>query len=175
MDLPPVPVSAPMTGENGIPSPVWMDWFNKVQTRLGGNIASSLTEIDNLFPITTPNITNLAVTQLKIAPEAVSFSRLLGTDWTNVTLGNGFQKFPTGLYLQWGITGSLGSGTTTTIAFPIAFPTACKQVIPGISGNSASSTAATGHIGTGNYTTTGFDLYNRTSLTFTFNFMAIGF
>lgn len=113
-------------------------------------------------------------TALTIANDAVSFIKLLSTDWTSVKAASGYQKLGSGIYIQWGITTSLSSGTTTSISFPIAFPTACRQVIPGISGNSASSTAATGHIGTGNYSTTAFDLYNRTSLSYTFNWIAVG-
>jgi hypothetical protein len=110
-----------------------------------------------------------------IANNAVSFIKMLSTDWTKDTSASGYTKLPNGLYIQWGVTGSYTTGTTNAVSFPIAFPTACRQVIAGIQGNSASSTASTGTWGTGNYSTTGFDLYNRTSLTFTFNYMAVGY
>lgn len=86
----------------------------------------------------------------------------------------GYQQLPSGLYLQWGITASLGSATTTTITFPINFPTACFQVWSGIRNNSAAATSETGQWGTGGYATSGFDLHNRTSAAYVFNWMAVG-
>lgn len=52
--------------------------------------------------------------------------------------GNGYQKLPSGLIIQWGQQGVVGS-TTTTYSFPIAFPNAALHVIastgvPGSSG-----------------------------------------
>lgn len=87
---------------------------------------------------------------------------------------SGYFKFPGGLIIQWGVTASLTSATTTAITFPTPFPTACLQVIPGVYSNSAGSTAATGHYGTGTYTTDSFELYNRTSAANYFNWIAIG-
>lgn len=110
-----------------------------------------------------------------IANDAVSFIKQLSTDWTKSTNASGYQKLPSGIYIQWGVTGSISSGTTSSISLPVAFPTACRQVVAGIQGNSASATTATGHWGTGNYSTTAFDLYNRTSLAFTFNYFAVGY
>lgn len=87
----------------------------------------------------------------------------------------GYQILPGGLYLQWGTTASLNSGTTTSISLPIAFPTACLTVLLTPKNNSASATAATGHPGTGNYTVSAFDLYNRASVALVFNWVAVGY
>lgn len=101
--------------------------------------------------------------------------------WFNLLLGasdraaSGYKQLPGGFILQWGVTTSLNSGTTTSITFPIEFPSECLQVIAGIRNNSASSTSATGHHGTGNYSASGFDLYNRASVAFTFNWIAVGY
>jgi hypothetical protein len=105
----------------------------------------------------------------------VSFAKLLSTDWSNSKAASGYQKLASGVYLQWGVTTSLGSGTSTSISFPIAFPTGCLQVLTGIRDNSAVATTTTGQWGTGNYSTTAFSLYNRTSGALTFNWFAIGY
>lgn len=103
------------------------------------------------------------------------FNRVGGSLAPDSTDANGYQKLPSGIYLQWGVTASLGSGTTTAVSFPVAFPTACRQVIAGVRDNSGVATTATGQWGTGGYGTTGFSLYNRTSVALTFNWFAVGY
>lgn len=102
------------------------------------------------------------------------FSRLGGSLAQESHATSGYQKLPSGLYLQWGVTASLSSGTTTSISFPTAFPTACLQVLAGVRNNSAVATTTTGQWGTGNYSASAFDLYNRTSVALTFNYFAVG-
>jgi hypothetical protein len=160
-DLPPIPQKAKIQDESGALSRVWSDWFQKLFLRVGGHNASTNLELET-------------VTASRIASGAVSFVKLLSTDWSSSQATSGYQKLGSGLYIQWGITASLNSATTTSITFPIAFPTACFQVVPGIRNNSAGTTTDTGHFGTGNYSTTAFDLYNRTSAANTFNWMAVG-
>jgi len=41
---------------------------------------------------------------------------------------NGYQKLPSGVIIQWGVTSSLGVNSSGSITFPIAFPTACYSV-----------------------------------------------
>lgn len=100
--------------------------------------------------------------------------RRLSDDFSSTQASNGYQQLPSGLYLQWGVTASLSSATTTTITFPTNFPTACFQVWAGVRNNSAGATAETGQWGTGGYATSGFDLYNRTSAAYVFNWLAVG-
>jgi hypothetical protein len=120
-------------------------------------------------------IKDSGVNAAKITDGVIGFIKFLSTDWTSNTAASGYLKLPSGFYLQWGVTGSFASATTTTVTFPVAFPTACRQVIAGIQGNNAGATAATGHFGTGNYSVSGFELYNRTSATYTFNYLAVGY
>jgi hypothetical protein len=41
---------------------------------------------------------------------------------------NGWQRLPSGLILQWGVMTNAGvAGSTTFVAFPVTFPTACLQ------------------------------------------------
>ncbi len=41
---------------------------------------------------------------------------------------NGYQKLPSGMIMQWGQTGTIAIDDTVSVAFPIAFPTACLNV-----------------------------------------------
>jgi len=120
-------------------------------------------------------IKDLGVSTAKLADGAVSFLKQLATDWTKSLAVSGYQKLPSGLYVQWGVTASLASGSTTTITFPTAFPSGCLQAFPLVRDNSAVATTSTGQPGSGNYSTTGFDLYNRTSVALVFNWMAVGY
>lgn len=113
-------------------------------------------------------------TATTIANNAVSFIKMLSTDWTKSTSTTGYTKLPNGIVIQWGVTGTLNTGTTNTVSFPLAFPTACLQVVPGVYNNSAAATTTTGQWGTGNYGTSSFDLYNRTSINQVFNWIAVG-
>lgn len=114
-------------------------------------------------------------TALSIPAGSIAFAKLLATDWTDSNAASGYQKLPSGMYLQWGVTSSIASGTNSGVTFPIAFPGACRQVIAGIQGNSADATTSTGQWGTGVYTASGFTLFNRTSLAQTFNWFAVGY
>lgn len=114
-------------------------------------------------------------TATTIANGSVNFAKMLGSDWTKSAAASGYTKLPNGMYMQWGVTGIIASGTNTGVTFPTAFPTACLQVIVGIQGNSATITSTTGQWGSGSYTTAGFDLYNRTSSAYVFNYMAVGY
>lgn len=88
---------------------------------------------------------------------------------------SGYQKFPSGIFLQWGITGSVSSEATESVTFPLEFPNACLQAIACARNNSAELSTTTGRLGTGNYSTTGFDIYNRTSVSQTINWFAVGY
>lgn len=55
------------------------------------------------------------------------------SNWSNSQAASGYQKLPSGLYIQWGnfATGSVGATGAAfgTLTFPNAFPTACFNVI----------------------------------------------
>lgn len=102
-------------------------------------------------------------------------ARLGGNSLPTADTASGYQALPSGLYLQWGISGTLSSNTTNSITFGTSFPSSCLQVLVGIRNNSAAATSETGHWGTGNYSKTGFDLYNKTSASYVFNWLAIGY
>lgn len=52
---------------------------------------------------------------------------------------NGYQKFPSGLIMQWGVT--TGTADPTSVTFPIAFPNACLNVTATYFSNVAIGTA----------------------------------
>lgn len=64
---------------------------------------------------------------------AVGGSRQLGyaSDFFGSSSASGYQKLPSGLIIQWG-TATIISGGTVTATFPIAFPNAVYQVVPGL-------------------------------------------
>jgi hypothetical protein len=198
--LPPVPHRAPVLDDRGLVTPIWADWFNQLMTRVGGNIASTITELggpvgtadladdsvtadkladhattDASRAVTTNHIRDLAVTVAKLAG-SIPFSKLAIGDWTvSTNATTGYLKLGSGIYLQWGVTASIASASTSSVAFPLAFPTACVQVLTSVRDNSAVATTATGQVGSGNYSAAGFDLYNRTSVAQVFNWFAVGF
>jgi hypothetical protein len=71
--------------------------------------------------IVTGNIAALQVTTATIADGAVSFNKLLSTDWTGTVALAGSQKLPSGLIIKWGSAGASTAGVAFT--FPTPFPT----------------------------------------------------
>lgn len=143
----------------------------------GGNATALAVNVDNStidVNLNKVEVKPLGITAAQIASNAVSFIKLLSTDWTSSLGASGYQKLPSGLYIQWGVTGSIASAAAATVTFPIAFPTACFQVIPAIQNDSAAVTTATGQWGSGGYSTTGCSIYNRTSVSCNFNYIAVG-
>jgi hypothetical protein len=100
------------------------------------------------------------------------FEKLIGFSEKS---SNGYQKLPGGLMIQWGVTSSLNSATSTSISFPTTFANSCLIVLLTPKNNSGVATTATGQAGTGNYSTSAFDLYNRTSVAHVFNWLAVGY
>lgn len=68
--------------------------------------------------------------------------------------GDGYQKLPGGLIIQWGFVPDAGSTTAINVSFPIAFPNACFSVVTQLNNNAANYQAIT----VGSVTTTGFIL-----------------
>lgn len=165
-DLPQVPWNDQLIGDNGKLTPIWADWFKELYFRNGRERAFSNSELyDELYEIDVAN---------RIDDGDINFAKLLGTDWTLSGGASGYQKLGSGLYVQWGVTSSVASGATESVAFGTSMPNNLWQAYAGVRDNSAVATTATGQWGTGNYTTSGFDIYNRTSVALTFNWWAVG-
>jgi hypothetical protein len=84
---------------------------------------------------------------------------------------NGYQKFPSGLILQWGNGTTTASGATTPV-FPIAFPNACVNVV---SGPQAAGVGSMPNFGWQIVGPTGFNLYGSTTGLINYSYFAIGF
>lgn len=92
------------------------------------------------------------------------------TDFTGTFAANGYRKLPDGTIIQWG-SGSIPSGTSGTVTFPIAFPTACYIAIPAFNSSSAAQA-----ITVGTPTTTQVTMYYGSGVggAMPFYWMAIG-
>lgn len=56
---------------------------------------------------------------------------------------NGYTKLPNGMILQWGVSGNVAGDYSTSVTFPIAFPTACLNVqVAAYQGNAGPDTWA---------------------------------
>ncbi|MDY7525476.1 gp53-like domain-containing protein [Sphingomonas sp. 10B4] len=120
-------------------------------------------------PVATDNSTLLATTAF--------VQGLLGGS----AAARGYQKFPNGTILQWGVD-STGSGSAAVV-FPIPFPNAVYVVVPTISNTSAAIGAwGTVQLGAGS-TLSGFNAYSASfgtasgaaaNSSFQFNWIAIG-
>lgn len=98
-------------------------------TPTSGNLANCS------FPTLNQNTTGNAATATN-----ASYAATQGAGTSNTTIAttafanpgasladNGYQRFPSGLIMQWGITGTL-SESEQNISFPIAFPNACLSM-----------------------------------------------
>jgi hypothetical protein len=122
-------------------------------------------------------LASAALTGTPTAPTAVAgtaTSQVATTAFVNPgqSLGtNGYQKFPSGMIMQWGTTASIAGNGSSAIFFPISFPNNCLNVqitAQSFSTNQAHDTA----LAFGN---TGFTLQNRSPGASSFYWFAIGF
>jgi hypothetical protein len=108
--------------------------FNKA-LRQGTFVASGLaTWIAQQISGNVPDDGNLANFVTSLSSALSDYVATLGyaptTGFANSLGSSGYQKLPSGLIIQWGNT-SVSSGsnnTTTSVSFPLAFPTACFSV-----------------------------------------------
>lgn len=89
----------------------------------------------------------------------------------NSLAASGYQTLPSGLILQWGITGSIAGAGSSAISFPVTFASALYSVtFSGIAAQSASQ--ASSYVDT--TSTSGFTLHNQGGNASTFYWMAVG-
>ena len=72
----------------------------------------------------TQTLTNKTIDGSQLVASSVAYAKFLTTDWTNSKTTSGYQKLPSGIIIQWGVTASVSDGGSATVTFPIAFPTA---------------------------------------------------
>lgn len=63
---------------------------------------------------------NVVLTPERLASAFSGSNKSLGT--------SGYQKLPSGLIIQWGVSSSIPASGSLAIAFPVAFPNACSAV-----------------------------------------------
>lgn len=62
--------------------------------------------------------------------QALATMQMFANEFVASLAANGYQKLPSGMIIQWGITGALGAGQSTFVTFPIAFPNAILAIAP---------------------------------------------
>lgn len=94
-------------------------------------LGSEFDIISDGYSIFVINTSGRVITKNAVASnEAVNLGQFAAT-----LAGNGYQKLPGGLIIQWGsLAQTSGVEGAVVITFPIAFPTACLQAIPGLDG-----------------------------------------
>ena len=125
-------------------------------------------------PNSNPNGSPNVVLGNGVATEFIAW----GTGWLAVggsgladLSSNGYQRFPGGLTLQWGVKAAASIGSNPVV-FPIAFPNACFGVTLGFWLTSSANYDMTG---VNTQTLTGFNLYNPQAATLVHNWLAIGY
>lgn len=121
------------------------EYFNKA-IRQGANMASAIgTIVTNRGgnALDDGNIAGLAAAiEAALAVFLVAGSQFTGGN--QLLSPNGYQKLPGGLIVQWGSSSigdiASGNGSTGSVAFPLAFPTAAFNVVASI--QDASTTVA---------------------------------
>lgn len=127
-------------------------WLSSAQLEAGisGTVATNVVPSYIRFLNTSP--TGIKREVFRINPDGTISAPYA---FANTLSGTGYQKLPGGIIIQW----STGNGGATsagaTVTFPIAFPTACLQVVASDTGVGCYS------YGTDTYTTTNFKLYCR--------------
>jgi hypothetical protein len=132
----------------------------------GGTVAATFT--GNL----TGNVTGTVSGNAGTVTNGVYTTNFSGT---NQSLGaNGYQKFPSGLIMQWGtFTGHNGGWSSVNVTFPIPFPSATVNVHTTIQAGQLGNTE--GSLTVNTVSTTGFTSTSGLSGAFSVYFLAIGY
>ncbi|WP_304308056.1 hypothetical protein [Pseudacidovorax intermedius] len=103
-------------------------WCNTLQEELAGPIeASGLTldpanRLQLLAALSRPGVFQTpGVSDSSTRPATTAFVRAVNA---GLLAANGYQKLPSGLIMQWGISGVVAAGSFAAITLPIAFPNA---------------------------------------------------
>lgn len=107
-----------------------------------------------------------------------------GTTWASSALSslsafdkslsaNGYQKLPGGLTIQWGTSGSISGFGSGTVTLPTAFASTFASVV--ITAKSNASGQSEANVNAAQIDLSSFTINNRTSVTQTFSWIAIGY
>ena len=107
----------------------WSAWYRFFHS---GNLGAATESIAGLVELATAAeaqalaSTTVALTPARLADAFKGASQSL--------VGNGYQKLPGGLIIQWGRTGTIAADTEVTVTYPIAFPNAALNVTATLGG-----------------------------------------
>ncbi|GAA5783930.1 gp53-like domain-containing protein [Chitiniphilus shinanonensis] len=96
----------------------------------------------------------------------------LSAAFSSSLTNNGYQRLPSGLLLQWGGFSPLAANTVVDLVYPIAFPTAVRNVSATL--NSQAYTTTSGQASAFNLSTTHIRIANSTTIPQSVWWMAIG-
>lgn len=116
------------------------DWFDSVQEEIANVIEGSgaaLNPADNTQLLTAvQSLTNPIASQVEVDAGTVNTKSVtplrLKNGFAISLTTNGYIKLPSwlgGLIIQWGISSVPTGNSSTSVTFPLTFPTACLQVI----------------------------------------------
>ena len=86
---------------------------------------------------------------------------------------SGYQRLPSGLIVQWGVSGNIASGSSASISLPVTFPNSFAQVVPGLVATATSTSPYSG--GTDVTSQSGFTLFNYSPFNASFRWIALGY
>jgi hypothetical protein len=159
---------------------VYLDESAEVKPSSVTKVSEGATLADSMWMLTTDAAITLGSTALAFSRKDVSGVVIGDFTGSNQSLAaSGYQKLPGGLIMQWGTHTPGGGNTTNTVTFPIAFPTACLNVVIG---STVGTTTAIGDEGTSvnatALTTTQFAYYyawDSSAGSFLTRYIAIGY
>jgi hypothetical protein len=135
----------------------------------GGTVAATFT--GNLTGNVTGNVTGTVSGNAGTVTNGVYTTNFSGANQSLAS--DGYQKFPSGLIIQWGTSASVSPNSTTSVTFPIAFPNAVFSITTGAN---AANSYADGTTNVVSKTTSGFVACNGDNANaFTCSWIAIGY
>ncbi len=139
------------------PQPIWLDSSILYKFQLEDAAGNVISVFDNIEP----------------PGSMASMGGASGPAFFFTASTPGYQRLPSGLLVQWGVTAGITSNTNLVVTFPLTFPTQLltAQCTPVGSGNSA--TPVSGAIALSS--TANLILYNKSASTEAFHWLAIGY
>lgn len=153
-------------------SPVSLAVINSGVVSAGAKITIVVADYAGIQPVTLTLATGLFVFFNQITSSSLTLQRgqqieLVGDAGGNWVVVNGsgsaalaaygYQKLPSGLIIQWGITGSIAPGSSANQVLPVAFPNAALSAVATAAGAGTNGSAA--GVGVG-LSTTNITVYN---------------
>lgn len=148
------------------PNEIWLDLTKSYKFVIQDSASNVIATQDNIVASgSLVGLTGGAGVDASGAPGNLSPFALLHT-------APGYQKLPSGLYLQWGFTSVITAGSSIVVTLPIAFPNA--GLIAVVSPLVAAGSATPQSVGSGTPTTTQLTIYALGAANVQAAWMAVG-